>query len=225
MSENRMVPINSVSDYPNASFANNPKQAEQQRKQREKQEAVIKEGHVTVKKQNAFRRAKKKIVDEDGQNLKEYVVNDVLIPTVKNTIWDIITNGLDILLYGEARHGKQSGGAISKNGPYVRYQSISNPRPNNTGRVISPSGTSIRSALALDDFIFPTRAEANDILYRMCGIIDQYGNVTVADLYDLCNMRCPYTYNNYVWTDLSTAGVTLVRDGYLLNLPSPRALE
>jgi hypothetical protein len=79
--------------------------------------------------------------------------------------------------------------------------------------------------LALDDFIFQTRGEATDILNQLSTILTDYGVVTVADLYELCGLRTPYTYNNYAWRDLSTAGVSMTRDGYLLNLPTPQTLD
>jgi hypothetical protein len=87
------------------------------------------------------------------------------------------------------------------------------------------SSAGIRSRLSLDDFIFQNRREALDILDRMSTLLTDYGIVTVADLYDMCGLKTPYTFNNYAWKDLSTAGVSLTRDGYLLNLPTPQALD
>lgn len=222
--ENRPVVINSESEYPNASLSRNsdiPKKPAE----RPKQEPILEEGRVTVKKQSAWKRARHKILAEDGTRLKDYVVNDVLVPTIKNAISDTVTNGIDILLYGEAKHGRTGVIGGNKNTKYVSYSSINNAVSRPVNRPVQGSAMGVRNSLALDDFIFQTRAEANDVLDRLGTIISDYGLVTVADLYDICNMRCPYTYNNYVWRDLSTAGVTLVRDGYLLNLPTPQTLD
>jgi hypothetical protein len=87
------------------------------------------------------------------------------------------------------------------------------------------SGAAVRNSLALDDFIFQTRGEAMDILDRLSTILSDYGIVTVADLYDMCGLKSQYTYNNYAWKDLSTAGISLTRDGYLLNLPTPQTFD
>ena len=220
------IPINSIDSYPNASRSN---REVEKPKAKPKQEAIIKEGRVSVKKQSAWRKAKHRIFEKEGKELKDYVVNDVLIPSLKDTISTMVSNGIDILLYGEARHvGQKRPGILggTRYGNYVTYNSISSNRTiGNSNRPGLANSSGIRNSLSLDDFIFQTRGEANDILDRMSTILIDYGIVTVADLYDMCGLKSEYTYNNYAWKDLSTAGVTLTRDGYLLNLPTPYTLD
>ena len=226
--ENRpkpQIPITNVESYPNASR----RAAVEKPKAKPKQEAIIKEGAVSTKKQSAWRKAKHRIFEQEGKELKNYIVNDVLIPSIKETISTMVSNGIDILLYGEARHvGQKRSGILggSRYGNYVSYNSISSNR--NSSVVNRPgmaSAANLRDSLSLDDFIFQTRDEANVILDHMSTILTDYGIVTVADLYDMCGLKSQYTYNNYAWKDLSTATVSLVRDGYLLNLPTPYALD
>ena len=50
-------------------------------------------------------------------------------------------------------------------------------------------------------------------------LIDTYGQVSVADLYDLVGKSCNYTDNNYGWTNLRNAEPVRVRDGYMLKMP------
>ena len=225
---NPQIPISGVDAYPNASYSSKHVQQDKP-KAKPKQEAIIKEGRVSTKKQSAWRKAKHRIFEQEGKELKDYVINDVLVPSIKDTISNIVSNGVDILLYGEARHvGQRKPGILGGNrfGNYVTYNSISSGRSasvvNRPGMV---SASAVRNTLSLDDFIFQTRGEANDILDRMSTILTDYGIVTVADLYDMCGLKSEYTYNNYAWKDLSTAGVTLTKDGYLLSLPTPYALD
>lgn len=219
------IPINS-DPYPNAS--RKAINANEKPKTKPKQEAIVDTAKVSTKKQSAWRRAKHRIFEQEGKELKEYVVNDVLIPSIKDTISNMVSNGIDILLYGEARHLSQRRTGIFggiRNGNYVTYNS-------NSTRISSPgvrsgmvSNTVVRNNLALDDFIFETRQDANDVLDHLSTILIDYGIVTVADLYNMCGKNAPYTFNNYAWKDLSTAGVSLTRDGYLLNLPTPQPLD
>ncbi len=224
---NAPVPISSFDTYPNASRAATN---ENKPKAKPKQEAIIKEGRVKLKKQSAWRKAKHRIFEQEGKELKEYAIYDVLIPAIKDTISNIVANGVDILLYGEAKHINVKRTGILGNSPrynYVSYGSINNsnkPTPSSARRTLS-SSSALRNNLALDDFIFQTRGEATDILNQLSTILTDYGVVTVADLYELCGLRTPYTYNNYAWRDLSTAGVSMTRDGYLLNLPTPQTLD
>ena len=55
-----------------------------------KVEKVI-SGNAKVKKRSAL--------SDDIQNIKSYVVMDVLIPAAKKAISDIVTNGIDMILY------------------------------------------------------------------------------------------------------------------------------
>lgn len=227
---NSPVPINDFNNYPNASSSLKKMSEEDKPKAKPKQEQIVETNHVSVKKQSAWKKAKHRIFEQEGAELKNYVVNDVLIPSIKETISNIVANGVDILLYGDARHtmSRRQGilGGSTRYGNYVSYNSISNSKPNNSiARPSVGNSTGIRSRLSLDDFIFQNRMEAMDILDRMSTLLTDYGVVTVADLYDMCGLKTPYTYNNYAWKDLSTAGVSLTRDGYLLNLPTPQVLD
>ena len=50
--------------------------------------------------------------------------------------------------------------------------------------------------------------------------INTYGIASVADLYDLAGITCrSYTANKYGWTDIRSAKVVRIRDGYILELP------
>jgi hypothetical protein len=49
--------------------------------------------------------------------------------------------------------------------------------------------------------------------------------VSVADLYDLVGVTGNYTDNKYGWTDIRSASVIRVRDGYMLKLPKALPLN
>ena len=40
--------------------------------------------------------------------MKSYIVMDVLVPAIKKAISDIVTNGIDMILYGEAGKSKKN---------------------------------------------------------------------------------------------------------------------
>lgn len=225
--ENERPPISSVSDYPNASFTNSPERRPQLAKQaRQRQEAVVSKDQVMRKKQNAFRRVQHRIVEGNSKSLLDYIVDDVVVPTLKSTFVDVISNGADILMYGEPRHGRPTSGAtrITRGGRddnWTPYRNIATPSNSRNPIRSGNSAAGLRDKLALDDFVFTTRTAANDVLDRMSTLIDDYGMVSVLNLYDFCDMTCPFTYDDYVWTDLSTVAIKPVRDGWLLSLPTP----
>ena len=73
----------------------------------EKRVAKVVSGTATPKKKNELQKLADTFISEDVGNVKEHLVKGVLIPAAKKTLWDMVTNGLELLLYGEtdARFG------------------------------------------------------------------------------------------------------------------------
>ena len=177
--------------------------------ERKKVEPVVK-GTVKKKKNNA-RVLANTFISEDIQKVKSYVLMDVLIPAVKKAISDIVTNGIEMILYGETRDRRNSSSAHT-----VSYRSYYEDRDRRDDR---RSESRIRAGYSYDDLVFDNRMEAEDVLNRMEEIIDQYKIVSVADMYDLANVSCCHTDYNYGWSDIRSAEVISVRDGYIIKMP------
>ena len=70
------------------------------------------------------------------------------------------------------------------------------------------------------------KPQAKEKAYTLDDLIDQYGVVSVADLYDLVGLTSTnYTDNKYGWTDLRHAEVRRDRDGYLLRMPKATPIK
>lgn len=163
-----------------------------------------------IKKKNRVRKFTDIFISEDVANVKSYVLMDVLVPAVKKAISDIVTDGIDMILYGGTGGSRKRGNNTS----YVSYRSYSDRRDD---RRQDPAVS--RSGYSYDDIILNTRAEAEEVMLQMTELLDRYGIVSVADLYDLVGITGNYTDNHYGWTQLRSAEVIHVRDGYLLKLP------
>ena len=102
--------------------ANSHKSKENQEKKKattEKKVEKVINGKV-VKKTNNVRKLTDIFISEDVKNVKSYVVMDVLVPAIKKAVSDIVTNGINMILYGE------SGGRKSNsNATYVSYNKYS----------------------------------------------------------------------------------------------------
>lgn len=164
------------------------------------------------KKKNTGRKLTSAFVSEDVSNVKSYIVMDVLIPAAKKAISDMVTNGIDMILYGETRESKKRS---SHRVSYTSYSDYSRDRdrPRRSSRGYS-----------YDDVIFDTRDEAKDVLESMEEIIETYDYVTVADLYDLADISSEFTDNNYGWTSVRNADIVRVKEGYVIKLPKATAL-
>ena len=71
----------------------------------------------------------------------------------------------------------------------------------------------------VDNIILDSRETAENVLNALKEIINEYGFVTVTDMYDLAGLDAPYTGQKYGWLDLKEAKIIRVRSGYKLVLP------
>lgn len=164
-------------------------------------------GTAKTKKKNDVRKFADIFISEDVSNVKSFIFIDVLIPAIKKAISDIVINGIDMILYGEAGHTKKSSGTKPSYRSY--YEN------NNNNRI-----TTRRTVYSFDDIVMDNRADAEEVLDSMLATIDKYGIVSVADMYDLVGITGNYTDNKYGWTDLRSARIERERDGgYTINLP------
>ena len=166
-------------------------------------------GKVKTKPKSGMSKITDVFISEDAANVKSYIVMDVLVPAVKKAISDIVRDGIDMILYGESR-GRRS----STSSSYVSYRDYSRSDDRDRFR-----DSRTRSGYNHDDIILESRGEAEEVLTRMDELIDTYGVVSVADLYDLIGKSCEYTDNKYGWTNIRNAEPIRVRDGYMLKLP------
>ena len=175
---------------------------------RKKVEKVV-HGKVRTKPKSGVSKITDIFISEDAANVKSYIVMDVLVPAVKKAISDIVRDGIDMILYGESRGRRNS--SVSN---YVSYRDYSRSDDRDRFR-----DSRSRSMYTHDDIILDSRGEAEEVLSQMDNLIDMYGNVSVADLYDLVGKSSEYTDNKYGWTNIRNAEPIHVRDGYMLKLP------
>lgn len=176
----------------------------------EKKIEKVVSGNVKTKKKSDISKFADVFIAEDMENVKSYIVSDVIIPTVKNTIADIVTNGLNMILFGETNRGSKRSTAskISYSGYYNKKddrRSSSQPRT--------------RGGYFYDDVILDSRGDAEEVLSCLDDLIETYGTASVADLGELVGITGEYTDNKYGWTDLRNASVERTREGYRLKLP------
>ena len=191
--------------------SNSHKSKEEQKSpptERQKLDKIV-NGTVKVKKKSELTKFAEIFLPEDISNIKNYILMDVLVPAIKNTIEDIITNGTRMLLRGEigVRKGSSTASSIS----YNRYY--------DQKRYGESNSVQTRTGYSYNEIILETRGEAEEILTRMDELIDTYGLVRIADLYDLVGVSGNYTDNKYGWTNIRNAKIVRVRDGYMIELP------
>lgn len=185
----------------------------------EKRATKVVSGKVKTKENNG-RKFTGLFVSEDAANVKSYVLMDVLVPAVKKAISDIVTDGIDMILYGESRGKKSRSGGVSYRSYYDDRDRRDRDRDRDRGSSRSTSGR-----FDYADIVFDTRGDAELVKEQMGDIVDKYGMVTVADMYDLAGLTVLYTAARYGWFNIRTAEVTRVRDGYVIKLPKAMPID
>lgn len=199
---------------------NSHKYKEQQKAaSNDKRAEKVVQGKVKLKKKTEARKFADVFVAEDARNVKEYLLMEVAIPAIKNTIIDLITNGVTMLFNGETR----SSSSRKRSGDYVSYRDYSSRDRDRRDR----RDTSVRSRFDFDDLVFGSRNDAEATLEQMDDMIDRYGVATVLDLYDSADLSgsAPWTANKYGWTSLRSADIIRVRDGYIIKLPKAMPID
>ena len=178
---------------------------------------------VSVKPRSGVRKFVDSLLADDLTNAKDYIFKDVIIPTVKDTIWSIFTNSLDRILYpngGGINNKKRNSliGSVSYNNCYLS---------NNANR----TNTNTPQAYSPDNIIVGSRGEAEAVMSQLVEIVETYGQASIGDLYEAVGRSGSYTDNAYGWkmigdrNPLVSCNPVRVNGGYLLKFPKAIPLD
>lgn len=196
-----------IPNYESNSYKNKQEQIEEPR---EKLAPIV---EARRERPSLSKRFIKTFFNEDIKDVKKYLFFDVLIPAIKDTLYSLISNGASMIFYGDVKpKSKASNRNYDPNRSIraERSERVSSYSPNGRRRVMND----------FDDIVLDSRADCERVLDAMREAIYTYGQVTVADLYDLVGMSSEFTDNKWGWVDLATCGYSRRRDGsYVLDLP------
>jgi hypothetical protein len=201
----------------------------------------VTQGTVAVRKKGAGKKLAESFLGEDGGSITSYIIEDIVMPALKNAATDVIKYGTDILkdgfnvlIFGDKRGGRPN--SSSRNESRVSYNNYSKGGRDNRDtrdsrqprREISQQS---RSRHDFDDIVFKeseyktARAEAEDVLIHLVELIHKYDQATVGDFYDLAGVTSNFTDDKYGWKELGRARTIPVRGGYIIDFPKPILLD
>lgn len=211
-------------------FPSNAKRpVESEKTERPKVEKVV-TGKVVQAKKPLGRRFAEVFVGGDARSAWASVLMDVLVPALKDMASDAVTQGFERMIYGDSSPAsRRRPTSRFGTGTYTSYNRYSRPSMSQgpTPRPDEPRTLSRRSRSMhdFDEIVLETRAEAEEVLDRLFDIIDNYKVATVSDLYDLVGITGAFTDEKYGWDDLRGTKVVRSRNGYLVDLPRPVAID
>lgn len=170
-----------------------------------------------------------RIFGDHMQDIGSYVVWDVLIPTMKSTVSEIISNGIEMILYGDSGSSptrRRRGISRERDRSYVSYNRMYDDRPRRSSQSQGkPKSSRNKSRHQFNDITIETKPEAEEVLTVLVEAIDMYDVCTVADLYEAVGLPTDFTDHKWGWDNLSSAYVKRDRFGYSLVMPKPEPLE
>jgi hypothetical protein len=184
-------------------------------------------GEVVRRKRPFSRRLKEAFIGGDAISVREYLLEDVVLPNFRDLIIDVVNGGVERLVLGESRasHRRMNGRVVGLPGR-VDYRGFSqSPVRSLRDDPREPVSRRSRGAHNFEEIILESRPEAEMVLDGLFAILERYEQVAVSDLYELIGESANFTDFRYGWTDLRGSRIEHIRQGYLLNLPPPEPLE
>lgn len=189
------------------------------KKERKPLEQIIDKKPTKVKR-SLFGRLAKGVLGEEGlPSIGAYVAEEIIVPAIKNIVYDSITSGLGRALFKDGKHGGHSygrrGGSYKPNTNYSSQYRSGRPEPAEP-RVVRSTRN------AVEDYKIEDRNDATYILTSLVEHADKYDSVSVADYYDLIGVEAhQFTDNNHGWTydTITRATILPVRGGYIIKFP------
>lgn len=209
-------------DYnPNSNrFLTKDKPTEEENLGKKKVDKVV-SGSVKTKKKSSLSKFADTFIEEDKDTVVGYLLSEVLIPSFKKMISDTIKTGIDKMLYGDAEVSRSNSPASK-----ISYSKYYNDKSSYSSRSSSTAPVANRrDTYEYNNIVLETRGDAEAVLMGMDDIIAKYEIVSVADLYDLVGIAGSYTDYKYGWTDIRSARIERVRDGYVIRMPKALPLD
>lgn len=178
------------------------------------------QGKASTRKPSLARKFGETFIAEDIADVKSYLFFDVLVPAIKDTIVNFVTNGINAVIYGDTRPRQSRYAQPYGNRSYTSYSSYSRPSTRPEG---SFSRREVRYSQEKEPIV-ESRYDADLVLEELNNCICEYDQATVGDLYDLLGFDSDHTDYKWGWTDLSGATVRKVSGGWLIDLPRPQRL-
>lgn len=208
-------------DYnPNSNkFLTKDKPTEEENLGKKKVDKVV-SGSVKTKKKSSLSKFADTFIEEDKDTVVGYLLSEVLIPSFKKMVSDTIKTGIDKILYGDAEVSRSNSPASK-----ISYSKYYNDKSSYSRSSSTTPVSNRRDTYEYNNIVLETRGDAEAVLMGMDDIIAKYEIVSVADLYDLVGIAGSYTDYKYGWTDIRSARIERVRDGYVIRMPKALPLD
>lgn len=172
---------------------------------------------VVQRKRTISERIASFLFNEEIDNVSDYVINDILIPALKDTLTSMISNGADMLF-----HGSRGGGRSQFSNPYSDRGGATFVQPDTRYSYRNTSSVPRRGYKRLNDYYFRSEAEARYVIDQLELLTDQYGWASVDDYYQLIGVSGTHVDQKWGWMTMGNARIRRDRDGWVIDFEEAR---
>ena len=182
----------------------------------------VAKGQLSKNRDSMFKIMFDEIFVKNFQEMRTTFVREVIVPRTMDWLLDMGTNILNDLF----RTNVSSPGRYYSSGrnDYTKhYKGSSSGYSGRERRESKPREDDIRD---WEQLCFNSRSEAERVISSMIGTINEYGVVSIADLFGFSGVDSSWADNKYGWANLDKARSFRGGDGkFYLDLPEPLPID
>ncbi len=190
-------------------------------------EKLVLSGEVIQKKPGIGKKFKTIFLGGDAKSAANYVLADVVLPAIRDLMFDALRGGAERVIYGESRRARNRPIEARSRIQYSAFSHMRDPREARAALSSEQPHTSMRyrtERADSRDLILSERSDAETLVERLIDIIDTYDVASVMDLNEILGLPSTPIDNKWGWTSLGKVEIRQVREGYLVDLPPPEEI-
>lgn len=160
-------------------------------------------------------------ISNDIKDVAEYGLFKVLLPGIKDAVWDLVDRSLHMLFYGNGDSTRRKSSYIVDKTSYSSYY--------NGGKRYQQEP--VRSLNPFDTIAFEERGAADDALASIKDHLSKYPDISVTQACNLARVKVDQNFMraSYGWrsSDVTKMSVSVLpnRAGYQLIVPEPTRID
>lgn len=209
-----------LEDLPSNSHTS--KKMEKEREKPEKLKPVVSKANVVQTKKSVGQKFIDAFIQDSVEDVKDYVIRDVIVPGVKNTILDC----LSMIFFHESYDGRGRSRRYDEDSPsYSSYYKSGRKTRDRSDRRRREERYEENPNVDYKNIILKRREDAEDVVDELRRRIKKYERASVADLFDLIEVSGKYTDNNWGWINEEDIGIRRVSNGFLIDVAEAQLID
>lgn len=180
-------------------------------------------GGAIQRKKPLTRRIAENFTGADARSVGQYVLFEVVLPQVKDLIYDVGSSALQRSLFGD--RGSNSYTSSSRRKGYTPYNTVATAAVSKVQQQMKPAPQATSDEFG--EIIVESRGEAQEVMDKIGNLIETYGMASVSDLKAAVGLTGSFTDEKFGWIAMGGTDIRRVggaQPGYLLILPRPEEL-